>query len=352
MICNLKINGLKSIDSTEINIQPLTLFVGMNSSGKSTVVQSLLLAVQNITEKLNSPLNGDLVTIGSFTDATNFRTNAKEIRIAFSSVINQTVNIRLTQEDQQVNCEMNGDSELLEFMHRKSKRIHYLSANRLGAQDTYSKNYSLHEQSGSLGEYAIDYYEYHKKETIEPKLIKDVEKGSTLEINVNHWMEYIINAELSTEDLLDTDKVKARFQNKGNRKVRPKNIGSGLSYIVSIIISVLSARIGDILIIENPEIHLHPRAQSRLTELFSFAASNGVRIVIESHSDHVFNGIRKAIFNNQISTEDVSVYYFKMTENYVSDPVRIHFSENGNVTNHQNGLFDQFDDDLDTLLGL
>lgn len=352
MISNLKINGLKSIDSIELDIQPLTLFVGMNSSGKSTAVQSLLLAVQNITEKLNSPLNGDLVTIGSFTDATNFRTNAKEISIAFSSVLNQTVTLKLIQDDQQVNCEFEGDNELLEFMHRKSRRIQYLSANRLGAQDTYSKNYSLHEQFGSLGEYAIDYYEYHKKDRIEPKLIKDEEKGSTLEINVNHWMEYIINAELSTEDLTDTDKVKARFQNKGNRKVRPKNIGSGLSYIVSIIISVLSAHIGDVLLIENPEIHLHPRAQSRLTELFSFAASNGIRIIIESHSDHVFNGIRKAIFNKHISKEDVSVYYFKMTENYVSDPVRINFNENGNVMNHQNGLFDQFDDDLDILLGL
>lgn len=352
MIFKLTINGFKNVDFVDLDIQPLTLLVGMNSSGKSTIVQSLLLAVQNITEKHKSPLNGELVAIGSFEEATNFRTNAKEINITFTSPCNQVVTVSLTQDDQQVTCKYDGDKELVEYMHRKNKRIQYLSANRLGAQDTYAKNYSLHDEFGSLGEFAIDYYENHKKDIIESNLIKNKEIGSTLEINVNYWMGYIINAGLSTEDLINTDKVRAQFQNEGNRKVRPKNIGSGLSYIVSIIISILSARTGDLILIENPEIHLHPRAQSRLTELFSFAAVNGIRFIIESHSDHIFNGIRKSIFKNHIPKEEVSVYYFKMTRNFLSDPVRIQINESGNVANHQNGLFDQFDDDLDVLLGL
>lgn len=352
MISRLAINGFKSIDAVDLELQPLTLLVGMNSSGKSTIVQSILLAIQNITEKHKSPLNGELVAIGTFSEASNFRTNAKEIEVFFASTDDQTVTLKFVQEDQQVVCELNGDEKLMQFMNRKSRRIQYLSANRLGAQDTYSKNFSLHDEFGSLGEYAIDYYENHKKDKIEAKLIKNEELGSTLEINVNLWMEYIINAEISTEDLIDTDKVKAQFQNKGNRKVRPKNIGSGLSYIVSIIINILSARTGDVLLIENPEIHLHPKAQSRLTELFSFAASNGIRFIIESHSDHIFNGIRKSIYGNKVLKDQVAVYYFKMTGNFISEPVRIQFNDKGNVTNHQSGLFDQFDDDLDVLLGL
>ena len=63
MICKISINGLKSIESAELDLQPFTLLVGMNSSGKSTVIQSLLLAIQNISEKQKSPLNGQLVSL-------------------------------------------------------------------------------------------------------------------------------------------------------------------------------------------------------------------------------------------------------------------------------------------------
>ena len=203
-----------------------------------------------------------------------------------------------------------------------------------------------------MGEYAIDYFEFHKKDIIEAELMKDPELGRTLDIHVNYWMSYIINGKLLTEDLEGTDKVKAQFQYVGNRKVRPKNIGSGLSYIVSIIIGILFAQKDDLFIIENPEIHLHPRAQSRLTELFAFAATRGIRFVIETHSDHLFNGIRKSIYKKQITKEEVSVYYCQMEEDFRSRPVRIQFYGNGNVANHQPGLFDQFDDDLDEMLGL
>lgn len=353
MISKLEIKGLKSIKHAILELRPLTLFTGMNSSGKSTALQSLLLAIQNISEKHKSPLNGQLVALGAFSEATNFRSNSKEIQINLISLNDQSLNLDFTEDDQQVTCNFSGDSNTLkEYLNRKANRIQYLSANRLGAQDTYSKNYLQDVELGSLGEYAIDYYENHKKDTLEQYLIKDAELGSTLEIQVNYWLEYIINAQISTEDLEGTDNVKARFQIYGNRKVRPKNIGSGLSYIISIIIAVLSSKIDDLLIIENPEIHLHPRAQSRLTELFSFAANNGIRFVVETHSDHIFNGIRKSIFNKNLNKEDASVYFFQLDDNFISTPIQIAFDNNGNITNHQPGLFDQFDDDMDEMLGL
>ncbi|WP_054974965.1 DUF3696 domain-containing protein [Paenibacillus sp. A3] len=353
MICKLSISGLKSIDHAEFELEPFTLLVGMNSSGKSTVIQSLLLAIQNITEKQKSPLNGQLVALGSLNEATNFMSNAKKIQIALTSVTEELLTLELIEDDQQALCNVLGASDgLKDYLHRRNKRIHYLAANRIGAQDTYSKSYSHEDDYGSLGEYAIDYFENHKKDIIEADLMKDVEIGSTLEIHVNYWMSYIINGQVSTEDLEGTDKVKAQFQYVGNRKVRPKNIGSGLSYIVSIIIGILSAKKGDLFIIENPEIHLHPRAQSRLTELFAFAARQGIRFVIETHSDHLFNGIRKAIYKKHIEKELVSVYFFQLDKDFISRPLRIQFHDNGNVANHQPGLFDQFDDDLDEMLGL
>ncbi|CAM3839588.1 DUF3696 domain-containing protein [Marinicrinis lubricantis] len=353
MISKLTVKGFKSIDHIELDIKPLTLFVGMNSSGKSTAVQSILLAIQNITEEKVSPINGELVSIGDFNEATNFRSNSKEIEIKLQSSNSESVHMKIYgNEHQLTKCDFEGDSSVIGYLNRKNKCVQYLSANRMGAQDTYSKNYSSNVDFGTLGEYAIHYFETHKKDIIEKDLIKDQELGSTLEIQVNYWMSYIINAELSTEDIARTDKVKAQFHVTGNRKVRPKNIGSGLSYLIAIIVSILSSNKDDLIIIENPEIHLHPKAQSRLTELFSFASRNGVNLIIETHSDHIFNGVRKALNKKNIDREEVAVYYFKIDDNFTTVPTLIDFKENGNVVNHQRGLFDQFDDDLDELLGL
>ena len=115
----------------------------------------------------------------------------------------------------------------------------------------------------------------------------------------------------------------------------------------------LSSIKDDILIIENPEIHLHPKAQSLLTEFFVFIANAGIQLIIETHSDHIFNGIRKGIFKKQISKEKIAVNFFKIddkTLNTIYTPIE--FTDTGRVNNIPNGLFDQFDEDLNVLLGI
>ena len=55
-----------------------------------------------------------------------------------------------------------------------------------------------------------------------------------------------------------------------NFEMRPKNVGTGITYIAELIVAVLACRPGDLLIIENPEIHLHPSGQGELIKLLSF----------------------------------------------------------------------------------
>ena len=119
-----------------------------------------------------------------------------------------------------------------------------------------------------------------------------------------------------------------------------------------VVISALSCKKGSLFIIENPEIHLHPGAQSKLLEFLSFLSARGLQIIVETHSDHIFNGLRKSIKQKKISAEQAKVYFFKLDENYLSRPVLIEIDENGIVKNYEKGFFDQFDEDLDDLLGL
>jgi predicted ATPase len=351
MISNLKIKNFKSFNDVDINLNNFTLLTGMNSAGKSTIIQAILLAVQNVTEDGRFPLNGRLVSLGQFSDVRNFVKNAKEFNIEVSNDDNY-VRFKFTEEDK-VNCVISKNSNaLIDYLHQKNHRISYISSKRIGSQDLYDKNYDSYLNYGVFGEYAIDYFENHKSNQVEDYLIKEKSFGKTLEIQVNYWLNYILNCEISTEDITGTDQVRVKYKYSKNRYVRPKHIGSGLSYIISLLISVLSSKQDDLIIIENPEIHLHPSAQSKVTEFLTFAAEKGIKLIIETHSDHIFNGVRKSIFNDVISTENLSVYFCKLSEDFLTKPVKIEFNGTGDVENHQKGLFDQFDEDLDEMLGL
>ncbi|MCQ4437669.1 AAA family ATPase, partial [Clostridioides difficile] len=78
------------------------------------------------------------------------------------------------------------------------------------------------------------------------------------------------------------------------------NVGFGITYVLSIITLVLSAEPGDILIIENPEAHVHPRGQIELGKFLALASKSGIQIIVETHSDHIFNGMRLFIKNNRM----------------------------------------------------
>jgi predicted ATPase len=130
------------------------------------------------------------------------------------------------------------------------------------------------------------------------------------------------------------------------------NVGFGLTYALPVIVVILSAPKDAIIFIENPESHLHPKGQAKLAELICLAAQAGVQIVVETHSDHIFNGVRKSINKKVIAKENVKVHYFDLDDKNVSINTEIKFADNGRIINYTEGLFDQFDNDLDELLGL
>ena len=133
MIKKLKIQGLKSIDEIILELKNLNLLVGVNSSGKSTIIQSLLIASQNISnDKYN--FNGNLVSLGDYSEVRNFNTNAKNINIEIESTYDNYKFEFFENED--VKITRNKYKSELEF----DKGLYYLSASRIGYLDTYEKN--------------------------------------------------------------------------------------------------------------------------------------------------------------------------------------------------------------------
>jgi len=356
MLQKLQLKNFKCFDELEISFSNLNLLVGTNSSGKSSIIQSILLILHNISNNGSSPLNGKYVSLGSFKEVANYIKNAKDFSLKISAE-NEILELLFNENG----VSFLNHSELIKSkFDLKSKMIKYIPANRIGYENLYSKSYDEFDEIGTNAQFVIDFFDSNKDKTINPLLLVDTIQ--TLDYNVNYWLKKILNTYIKTNSIEKTDNVRAEYSyNSTNYFVRPKNIGSGISYIVSVLISCLFAKSNDLIIIENPEIHLHPKAQSILSEFFVFVAKAGIQLIIETHSDHIFNGFRKSVNKyskdktliNSIDRALLKFHFFIMdNDNLQSKHTEINLNDLGGITNYQKLLFDQFDDDLDEFLNL
>lgn len=115
-----------------------------------------------------------------------------------------------------------------------------------------------------------------------------------------------------------------------------KNVGFGLSYALPIIVAILSAQKDALLLIENPEAHLHPYGQAKLTELMCLAAQAGIQIIIETHSDHIINGALVACKQEKINKENIGIYQFNRDEEqHCAKATQIEVLEGGRIKKYR-----------------
>ena len=134
---------------------------------------------------------------------------------------------------------------------------------------------------------------------------------------------------------------------------RPENTGFGLTYVLPVVTAVLSARPGDLLLIENPESHLHPAGQSLVAKLISLAAQNDVQIILETHSDHFLNGVRTSVKAKDISSDNVCIYFLSRdpeSSEHVANIEEIRVQDTGSIDYWPHGFFDEWDKSLDELI--
>lgn len=348
MITQIFAKNLKSLLNFDFQCKNLNLITGTNSSGKSTFIQSILLAKQN--SPLTVGLNGFLVNLGEFNDAKNFNTTEKLISIDmfFSSGKKQCLIIDIDGVRHNDFLEIHKEESTHDY---ETLSVDYLSCDRIGAADIYSKNYNSSTDIGINGEFAIYSLDKNKDYPLSEEMITD-KSSYTLNTQVNYWLNYILGASITTEDVVGTDYVKCFYSTQEGKLIRPKNIGAGFSYIISIIVMCLLSKKDDVIIIENPEIHLHPQAQSKVCEFLYFIAQSGRQLFIETHSDHIFNGIRVGIATDKMDANNISVNFFSLDNNNCTQNTVIEFGKRGRILNYTEGLFDQFDVDLNKMLNI
>jgi CRISPR-associated Cas5-like protein len=132
---------------------------------------------------------------------------------------------------------------------------------------------------------------------------------------------------------------------------RPANVGYGQTYAFPILVALLAAEPGDIVVIDSPEAHLHPQAQSRIGRMLAIFAAAGIQLIVETHSDHVLNGIRLAVRDKVLPPTDLSLLFFagsSLEGHGVTNP-RIDIE--GRINEWPDGFFDQGDKDIAQLAG-
>jgi predicted ATPase len=132
---------------------------------------------------------------------------------------------------------------------------------------------------------------------------------------------------------------------------RPIHVGFGLTQVLPIIIAALSASSEDILLIENPEVHLHPAGQALMGQFLAEVAHAGVQVIVETHSDHVLNGIRRFVKAGRIQPEQLAIHFFRPRSTDVAQVVSPQMDASGNIDTWPDGFFDQFDKDMNHFAG-
>ena len=169
--------------------------------------------------------------------------------------------------------------------------------------------------------------------------------------------EFSPNLRLLTKSESDQDRVGLRYQFEGARGVsneyRPTNVGFGVSYTLPVVLAILAAQPGDLLLIEAPEAHLHPRGQAKVGELMALAAESGVQLLVETHSDHVLNGVRIAVHQRVLHPLNAGFFYFQWDPKRADGATsvqRLSVDSRGRLDPWPEGFFDEMDRSLEILL--
>lgn len=360
MINYMQIENFKSIKKLSLPLENLNLFFGMNGMGKSSVIQVLLLLRQSFWENYKSGLeclytNGEMIQLGTSKDIFCQSGDSDSIRfyVQFEDHVPYDCYYKYEpgkpNDDQltRIGVGKNEDYEVSLF----SERFSYLGAEHIGPQKQYSsENWKKNGAArlGTRGEFVVPFLALEgEKIKIPDEMCLQTGKTNRLIDQVSAWMAEISPGIRISAELLHTiEKAKLAISYGGDRLVSdaflPVNVGFGIPYVLPLVVELLVSSEDGLLLIENPESHLHPKGQTMIAKLISLAANQGCQIICESHSDHVINGVRVAIKNGQISSEKVGVSFFSKNRDQETKVNNIYVDEKGNLSDYPLGLLDEW----------
>lgn len=374
MIRSLTIENFKAFDKMpEMKLSRMSLLTGINGRGKSSFLQVLLLLSQSV-RKQNSLqyllTNGDWADLGNFSGIINiscdvkapvvlqFKTDSekdndfrlsykynpeKELGELVSMIVNQRETFSefsgynddaMQKEDAIVSVPLfSGYTGLMNL-----KQLYYISAERICAQneeteDRLTDAYRLDRQGRNI--LNVIYRQGDEFQKKIEKCLSSIFEGATFRITKE---DNALHLYMDSSD-------------NGNHFL-PVNVGYGYGYVLSLLTAGLLAQKNEIIIVENPEAHLHPSAQAALMRFFiSEVMSKNVQIIMETHSDHIVNASLIAVRKENIQNEDLEILFFSRNEEKKISVQNLEITKKGRIKNPPVKFCDQYAMDMHDLMG-
>ncbi|MGW4299123.1 AAA family ATPase [Streptomyces sp. NPDC004646] len=373
MITRLTLINFKAFRRLELPLGPLTLLTGLNSSGKSSVLQSLALLRQSFgADRLTSTdegllLNGELVEMGTARDLLHDDFGPADDLLATDAPV-----VGFVVEDNEPGRFIarydlqEPDEDVMEaygvpgFQTLLDGPFQYLHADRITPAVVYPRSRQIAIDRGFLGvrgEHTVNYLRHHAEREIPEGPLRHPGAASPqlLDQTVAWMQELCPGVNLQPAAVEGTDFVRLSYGFGGTaginatRRRRPTNVGFGLTYALPIVVACLTAAPESLILLENPEAHLHPKGQTRMAALISAAAATGAQMVIETHSDHVLNGVRIAVKQGALRPDDAIIHFFRGNGSG-AEVITPRVDKDGMLAQWPEGFFDEWENSLDQLL--
>lgn len=398
-ISAIGVEGFKSLSGrTEIAIRPLTILAGANSSGKSSIMQPLLLMKQT----LEAPYDpGALLLDGPHVQFTSveqlFTRGGRKPRTDFSvSIVHasgERVDVRydrLPRGGLDVAETAQHFAESSVFVVRRGMSRAELAAS-LDSMRLLASTADPHSPAGEvvvsrdrcfLDALEVAYFVDFETDTspLQPTAVVGGELRSAIHIPahrgspertyrttaigpnfpgpflpyvasvVHHWQatrdvrikqlgaslaRLGLNWKVEAARLDDTrvelrvGRLKQKTTGGAHDLVSLADVGFGVSQCLPVLVALLTAEPGQLVYIEEPEIHLHPRAQVALADLLADAANRGVRVVIETHSSLLLTGVQALVAEGTLPPDRVALHWFSLDDDGMTEVKSAELDEAG-----------------------
>lgn len=369
MLTSLAISNFKCFADEVFEFGRLSLLSGPNGVGKSSVLQAILAVGQSIDDarSLNRLLlNGPLVELGSEKDVYSWAGSSSEIRFRFAFDTGHSRNLVFKVRELEDLARRPSDSLARVRSGAQSSDLHplddlfnpgfqYLSAARGGPARAYPQSehdVSVRRFLGTRGEFWPQFLDVFAQSEVPGSRLhrRHNSVDTSLAGQLAEWMSQISPGLASISAVADEyfreTRVAITYQLGeafgDSDPIAPVHVGFGVSYVAPLIIALLASRNGDLLLIENPEAHIHPSGQVALGRLMAIASQEGPQIICETHSDHLLNGVRLAVAERLLAPDGISLLHFaRDPEDELTYVERIGVQADGSIKNWPHGFFDE-----------
>jgi predicted ATPase len=366
MIRTIHLERFKCFEQLDLELAPFTLLTGYNGAGKSSAIQPLLLISQAMRarEAAVLSLNGRLVRLGSVAEIMSAG-GERTITLGFADELGNSARWSLEQDRALGGQEMRLTEARFSFedgtvprwrasteqpLLQAIRDVIFLSATRQPQQE--AQPYpdfpaTVVGDVGVEGEFAAYWYVRQADEEVAEARRHPNETRITVRGQIDAWLADLFpGANVNAESVTGVSLAKTTFRlGRSPDWRRPSNVGYGLSYVFPLLVALVCAKPSQIIVVDSPEAHLHPSAQSTMGSILAHFAAAGAQLVVESHSDHLLSGLRLAVRRGNLAPDAALVHFF---ESATGDecPTKIGIDEDGGIQNWPTGFFDQAISDL------